>query len=342
MARGARVAGAARGAPATLLDKSVRDGQDLSGGQWQRVTGARAFGRCRSGGSRRRGPAGARLIVADRIRIAAAQTTVTTDPERNGVAVRAAMRQAAAGGARLVHFAEGALSGYAGAAKPHFAGWNIDWEPVAAELRRTMALAAALRVWVVLGGNHRLSGGHRPHNSLWVIDDRGQIVDRYDKRLLSHSELTGFYTPGDHRCAFEVDGFVFGLLVCIEVNFPELWMAERDRDVDCVLFSTFSEDPMFEVLARGHAAANGLWVSVALPAQCAHVTGSAVIGPHGGLLCQARPDGPDVICVDLDRTDPDLDVALNRARPWRRVARDGRVHAAARVVDPRSADRTAV
>ena len=65
------------------------------------------------------------MTVADRIRIAVAQTDVTTDPERNGAAVRAAMRQAAAGGARLIHLAEGALSGYAGAAKAHYAGWDL-------------------------------------------------------------------------------------------------------------------------------------------------------------------------------------------------------------------------
>ncbi|MDI6099530.1 carbon-nitrogen hydrolase family protein [Actinoplanes sp. NEAU-A12] len=290
---------------------------------------------CSDGGDRSGRP-------ADLIRIATAQTTVTTDPVRNGAAVRAAMRQAAAGGARLVHFAEGALSGYAGAAKPHFAGWHIDWAPVAAELRRTTALAAELGIWVVLGGNHRLTGGHRPHNSLWVINDQGEIIDRYDKRLLSYSEITGLYTPGDRPCTFEVDGFVFGLLICIEINFPELWTAERDRDVDCVLFSTYSDDPMFEVIARGHAATNGMWVSVALPAQCAHATPSAVIGPHGHILRRARPDGPDVIWADLDRADPDLDLALNKARPWRRVARDGGVYARARVTDPRSADRTGI
>lgn len=79
------------------------------------------------------------MTVADRIRIAVAQTDVTTDPEQNGAAVRAAMRQAAAGGARLIHLAEGAISGYAGADKAHYAGWQIDWAPVTEQLHRTMA-----------------------------------------------------------------------------------------------------------------------------------------------------------------------------------------------------------
>lgn len=276
------------------------------------------------------------------MRIAAAQTEVTTDPRTNGLLVRAAMRRAAGQGARLVHFAEGALSGYVGADKPHYAGWNIDWEPVADELHRTMALAGELGIWVVVGGNHRLSGGHRPHNSLWVIDDLGALADRYDKRLISYTEITDFYTPGDHACTFEVDGFRFGCLICIEVNFPELWMAQRDLGVDCVLFSTYSEDPMFEVIARAHAVLNNYWVSIAVPAGCASAMPSAVVGPHGYLLGRARPDGPDVVCVDLDRDDPALDVALNRARPWRATARAGEIYHAARVRDPRSADRTRV
>jgi predicted amidohydrolase len=250
------------------------------------------------------------------------------------------MRQAADGGARLVHLAEGALSGYAGAAKPHYAGWRIDWAPVAEELAATIALAGELGVWVVVGGNHRLTGDNRPHNSLWVINDSGELTDRYDKRLLSHAEVTGFYTPGDHTCIFQVDGFRFGCLLCVEVNFPELWMQQRELGVDCVLFSTFSEDPIFEIIARGHAATSGYWVSIAVPAQCAPAAPSVLIGPHGYLLRRAGADGPDVVCVDLDRTDPDLDIALNKARPWRSTARAGDIYAARRVADARSIDRT--
>ncbi|GAA1620031.1 carbon-nitrogen hydrolase family protein [Actinoplanes couchii] len=272
--------------------------------------------------------------------LAVAQTEITTDPRANGAAVRAAIREAADRGARLVQFSEGALTGYAGPAKEHFRGWSIDWNPVTEELRRVMALAAELRVWVVLGGNHRLSGGHRPHNSLWVIDDRGEMADRYDKRLLSYREITGFYTPGDHVCVFEVDGYRFGCLICIEVNFPELWMEQAALDVDCVLFSTYSEDPIFETIVRGHAATNGLWAAIAVPASCAPAGPSALVGPHGYVLHQARPDGPDVLRADLDRTDPALDTALTRARPWRKKSRTGDVYTPHRVTDPRSTDRT--
>ncbi|MEU4244221.1 carbon-nitrogen hydrolase family protein [Actinoplanes sp. NPDC026619] len=276
---------------------------------------------------------------AERIRIAVAQTPITTDPRKNGAAVRAAMHTAADRGARLVHFSEGALGGYAGADKAHFTGWHIDWQPAETELHQTMQLAEQLRLWVVVGGNHRLEHA-RPHNSLYVVSDHGELADRYDKRYLSHSEITGLYTPGFTSCTFTVDGYTFGCLLCVEIQFGELWIEQRDLGVDCVLFSTYSDDPIFETIARGYAAANSYWVSVAVPAPCSTATPSAVIGPHGQYLAQAPLGEPAVICVDLNRSDPALDIALNHARPWRRTAATGGLYTPHRSTEPRSTDHT--
>lgn len=107
-----------------------------------------------------------------------------------------------------------------------------------------------------------------------------------------HSEVSGFYTPGFAPCTFEVDGFRFGALLCVEIQFGELWVEQRDLGVDCVLFSTYSDDPIFDVIARGYAAANSYWVSVAVPAACSAVMASAVIGPHGRHLAHARTGEP--------------------------------------------------
>jgi predicted amidohydrolase len=79
-----------------------------------------------------------------------------------------------------------------------------------------------------------------------------------------------------------------------------------------------------------------------VPTPCAPAGPSAVVGPHGYVLKQARSDGSEVICVDLDRADPALDIALNKARLWRETARAGHIYTARRVNDPRSTDRTRV
>ena len=54
---------------------------------------------------------------------------------------------------------------------------------IKAEFRAVRDLAKKLKLWVVLGSDHRLSAGNKPHNSLYVISPKGEIVDRYDKRF---------------------------------------------------------------------------------------------------------------------------------------------------------------
>lgn len=114
--------------------------------------------------------------------------------------------------------------------------------------------------------------------------------------------------------------------------------------MDCVLFSTFSQDPIFDVLARGHAAANGLWISVAVPAHCSWAMPCGVIGPHGYRLASAATElQPGIVFADLDRDDPALDIALNKARPWRQTARAGALYQARRVDgDPRSTNHSEI
>ncbi|MFV2104684.1 carbon-nitrogen hydrolase family protein [Micromonospora sp. LOL_024] len=165
--------------------------------------------------------------------IAAAQPPVTCDPAVNGAEIRALMRRAHDHGARLVHFPEGALSGYAGQDKQYYTGWDIDWVPVRRELAAIRSLAAQLGLWVVLGSNHHLTGENRPHNSLYVISDQGDIVNRYDKRYLSHTEITGFYSPGFAPATIDIDGYRFGLALCIEINFPEVFLDYLHRGADC-------------------------------------------------------------------------------------------------------------
>jgi predicted amidohydrolase len=273
--------------------------------------------------------------MTKRIRIAAAQSPVSDDPEANGEAVRHLMRQAREEGARLVQFPEGAICGYV--AEPLAA----DPGAVRRQLRLTASLAGELGLWVVAGAVHYLTLPHWPHNSLYVISDRGQLAGRYDKRMCSHTELTKRYSPGFEPLVFEVGGFRFGCALCIEVNFPEIFLDYRERDVDCILLSSFSEDPIFEILARGHAAAHNYWTSISVPAQCSTVMPAAVIGPHGYPLARCPADGvPALAITDLDRSDPALDTALNKARPWRTLARTAGHYRARQVEDRRSSDRT--
>jgi predicted amidohydrolase len=196
--------------------------------------------------------------------IAITQPLITADPRRNAAVVRELMR-AAAGKARLIHFPEGFLSGYA---KEQIDDWStVDWAVVRDELEQVMALAGELEMWVVLGSAHPLTPPHWPHNSLYVISDQGELVNRFDKRYCSNTEITRFYSPGFEGVVFTVDGFRFGCAICIEVNFPELFAEYESAGVDCVLFSAYPVDAILRTKALVHAAINNVWLSLSVPAQ---------------------------------------------------------------------------
>lgn len=270
------------------------------------------------------------------LRIAIAQVSISEDPRQNGLTVRRLMRQAAEAGARLVQFPEGCLSGYATDQIRHD---RLDWAAVDDEHRQVAALAAELRLWVVLGSTHRLSAPHRPHNSLYIISDDGKLAGRYDKRYCSSNETLNYYTPGFEPTVFEVDGFTFGCAICVEINFPELFAEYEKLGVDCLLLSAYPVDAIFEVKARAHAAINNYWLAISSPMQTSHLLDSELIGPEGTVLSRAD-DETELIIGELDRDAPEFDIALNKARPWRAVAREGEIYRTRRVEDPRSADRT--
>jgi predicted amidohydrolase len=277
--------------------------------------------------------------INGQFRIAIAQLPITGDAHKNGERVRSAMRKAAKGKARLVQFPEGMLSGYA---KNPIMDWaEVDWQVVHNELTSTMQLAAELKIWVVLGSAHPLTPPRWPHNSLYVISDKGELVTRYDKRIVSHTEVTRFYTPGYEPIVFEVDGFRFGCIICVEINFPELFIEYGKLGIDCLLLSAYPVDAIFSAKARAYAAIHNYWVSMALPSETAPFIQSALIGPDGEVVQAAAAD-QDMIISNLDRSAPQFDIALTKSKPWRMgIAADPR-YQVRQLNDPRSVNRTAI
>jgi predicted amidohydrolase len=272
------------------------------------------------------------------IRVGIAQPEISADAKVNGKTVRAVLRKAAAARARLVQFPEGMLTGYP---KEQVADWSqVDWAVVRKELERIMALAAELGLWVVLGSAHPLTPPHRPHNSLYVISDAGELIDRYDKRLCSHTEINHFFSPGFEPVVFDVDGYRFGCLLCAEIDFPQLFAQYEQLGVECLLLSAYPADPIFELKARSHAAINCYWVAMSSPAQTLDLMPSGLITPAGQYAAQVTGQA-DLTVITLDREDPGLTVPLTHARPWRATARLGAVYRARAVTDdPRSTNRT--
>ena len=124
------------------------------------------------------------------ITVATVQSHISVDTRVNGRHIRHLMTEARTAGARVVHFPEGALSGYV---KTEIADWTaVDRAALRDEIEATAAHASELRIWAVFGSNHPQEHPAWPNNSLYVISDKGFMAGRYDKRLISHAEATSW------------------------------------------------------------------------------------------------------------------------------------------------------
>jgi predicted amidohydrolase len=304
-----------------------------------------------------RAPSQATAGVTAPVRLAVAQTTVPEDPtdpgtlRESGAQIRQFMRDAAACGARLAQFPEGAIT-YPGKHVMSSAGpgilaeadWSrIDWDIMREEAQRVAALSGQLGIWTVLGSLHPLTPPSRPHNSLYVITPDGRLLTRYDKRYLSNTEISWMYTPGTEPVTFQADGLTFGCAICIEVNFPEIFAAYEQMNVDCMLLSVTVEDAIRPAIAQAYAALHCYWVGYSCAAQHSRTVQAGIVAPGGRWLARCPGNGqPALAIADLDPTtdDEDITVALRHARPWRRTARAGIYDARRARHDPRSSNRT--
>ncbi|TCC45498.1 carbon-nitrogen hydrolase family protein [Kribbella pittospori] len=248
------------------------------------------------------------------LRLAVVQTTMRDDPTNThelragGAEIRGFMHQAAAAGARLVHFTEGAICfpskrvlSELGPDEVGASDWTkAQWSVLQSELDQITNLARELGIWVVIPSVHQLPQT-RPHNSTYVVSDQGKLVARYDERTLSTTKLTWMYTPGTQPVTFEVDGFRFGLALGLDVLFPELFTEYDGLGADGVLVSyatnRVAHHEHVAVQARGCAVNNTCWISFAVSANPDGGLASGVVDPRGEWVVQASEDGSPGLAV---------------------------------------------
>jgi predicted amidohydrolase len=271
------------------------------------------------------------------IRIATAQSRVSASVKENGNEIRQLMKAAKEQNAALIHFTEGALSGYA---KSQIKSWaEVDWNELLQEQLQIAEDAKKLGIWVVFGCNHRLSEPNRPHNSLYVVSDTGEVVTRYDKRWCSNTEIKDWYTPGKDSCIFDVNGWRFGCALCIEIQFPEVFAEYAIEKVDCLLFSAYSDDVMYGIQAQGYAAIYNYWISCAVPHKSVSGLTSRLIGPSGAIQMVSEVSASCILIGELNTENPEWKNSLKYAKPWRALAREGKIYQERMVFDPRSVNK---
>ncbi len=303
------------------------------------------------------------------IRVATCQFPVGARVGTNLAYITRHLHAAKKRGAQVAHFPEAALSGYAGTDFESFA--DFDWDELRQATAEVLEYARKAAIWVVLGSAHRLGGNHKPHNSLYIINDSGQIVDRYDKRFCSGGpdEQSGdlaHYSPGDHSSVWAINGVRCGALICYDYRFPELYREYKKQGVELVFHSFHAANaPAERISAVGAAigaqfaplnrAATHTYPGITMPAAmtaaaaCNYVWISCpnssapqscwpafLVRADGVTVGQLRRNRPGVLLTTVD-TEQDI---YDSTAAWRDRAMAGVLHSGKLISDPRSADRT--
>jgi len=242
------------------------------------------------------------------LKVATCQFAVSASVGRNSRRICAYLAKARRAKADIVHFPECALSGYASVDYTTFAGY--DWDLLRQEASKIVALAGKLKLWVVLGSAHRLTGPNKPHNSLYLIGPEGKIIDRYDKRFCTEIDLNNF-TPGSRFVNFEINGVRCTLLICFDLRFPEIYRELKKQKVDCIFQSFYNARQngpsvhtyIMPQTMQCRAGTNYFWVSMANSSGYYSPYPSCFIQPDGKIAAKLRFNraGMMINTVDLGK-----------------------------------------
>jgi predicted amidohydrolase len=232
---------------------------------------------------------------------------------------------------------------------------RYDWAVQDACMGRIMDEAGRLGIWVVVGTAHRLSGKHKPHNSVYLVNDQGKLVNRYDKRILVGApgkEEHAHFTPGSEPITFSLNGVTCGLLICHEWRYPEIYRQYLRMGVRVIFQSWYDSNLskgryrragalLGEVMVssiRDRAANNNFWISVSNTCEPESCFASYVVRPDGkiaGRLARHR-SGVLLSTIHPEREYVDL------SKHWRDKVMRGILHSDHPVNDPRSRRRTSL
>ena len=247
--------------------------------------------------------------------IALIQTRTPASPAAAFAHVEPLIREAAAGGAKLILTPEASNFLIKDPAARAAVLTTDDADAVVVGLRD---LARELGVWLLIGSAIVRSGDDdRAANRSLLIDDKGAVVATYDKLHVYDVDLptgerwreSAAIRPGDGAVVADSPWGKLGLTICYDIRFPQLYRALAKAGAAMIsvpaAFTVPTGEAHWETLLRARAIETGCWVLA--PAQAgAHEDGrrtwgrSTVVGPWGEVVAKLDHDEPGVLFATLD------------------------------------------
>ncbi|MSP71752.1 MAG: carbon-nitrogen hydrolase family protein [Myxococcales bacterium] len=247
------------------------------------------------------------------MRVAAIQLCSGPDPEVSWSAAEGLIARASEAGAALVVLPENVLTLGDPEARVRVAGGVLGhWGS------RFAAAALRHQVGLVIGGVPETSADpSRPFNAAFAYGPDGQVLATYRKMHLFDIDLpqgpklseSASTSAGDELALFELGGLRFGLSICYDLRFPELYRALVLAGAQVLLVPSAFTVPTgrahWHTLLRARAIENQCYVVA--PAQAGEhgVAGRAsyghtlIIDPWGEVIGE-RGEGRGLVLAELD------------------------------------------
>lgn len=226
---------------------------------------------------------------------------VLGDVHANLAIIRDAAGQARSRGADVLVFPECFLTGYYNGDDTRAIAARVD----AVVLDRLAAVARAHGVALLVG--YYETAREAVFNAALFVDDRGNVVANYRKRALFGDWEQAVFSAGGHHVVFDYRGLRFGILICFDVEFPELVRDLARRGVDAVLVPTSLMSPYDPIAAHvvvTRAIENQLYVAyanrVGTERELAFVGQSVICDPTGQSLARASADRSEMLVAKIE------------------------------------------
>ena len=201
--------------------------------------------------------------------------------------------------ADLVIFPELFLSGYTLA---HIEELSIHSD--GSELKSIADIARESSTALIFGAPECVSGGVA--NSAVCVDEQGKIAALYRKVQLYSGDESDAFVAGDQLLVVELCGIKMGLMICFDVEFPEVARALARAGAELLVTISANMEPFgndHAVFCSARALENGLphvYVNqVGLGENLTFVGGSTTVSPDGETYAQAGSSEEQILIVRL-------------------------------------------
>src|SRR6267143_2151129 len=285
------------------------------------------------------------MAQTDKTKIALLQMRCGAEPDKNFAHAIDFIRDAARQGAQIVCLPELFRSQYFCQAEDH-ANFALAEEIPGKSTSALGEIAKELGVVIIASLFEKRRAGVY-HNTAAIIDSDGKLLGKYRKMHIPDDPLYHekfYFTPGDLGFqAWKTQCGNLGVCICWDQWYPEAARLTALRGAEIIFYPTAigwhpkekkefgkAQHSAWETIQRGHAIANGCYVSVAnRVGHEAPVGGegiefwgqSFVCGPDGEIIAKGSIDQEEMVLAEIDWS------AVDRHRTHWPFLRDRRVDA---------------